>query len=287
MTGPARLRYWVWWLPAFALIWAAAVAWRMPHPATALGEHWPLIGVGFLGAMIGNATAIGGGLVFIPVMMLIYQVPPVESLMLALATQAFGMTSGAVSWTKMGALPGRQALGWILPASLLGATFSTFVIHPNSLLVKGLFGPVSILIGVTVLYLLKQRGERDEIPAGAGPALTVIGFLGGLLTGWVAIGVGELLAAFLMLRYRLHPEKSIGLGVVALSVTSIYLALLHTLRGAIPWEMAAFLALGAVFGARFGPFLCQWVRVRTLKLAFAAVAIVDGALFVWQYWRTL
>ena len=286
MNQDVRLRYWVWWLPVFALVWALAVAVLMPNPGEHIQVHWPLVLVGFFGALIGNITAIGGGLVFIPVMLFVYQVPAVESLMLALATQALGMTSGAVSWMKMGRLP-RKSLAWVLPASLAGATISTYAIHPNSLLVKGLFGPVSILIGLTTLYLLGRHTIEDDLPEGIGLGLVIAGFAGGVLTGWVAIGIGEVLAAFLMLRYGLHPEKAIGLGVVSLSITSIFLALLHTLNGSVPWEMAAFLGLGAVFGARFGPFASQWIRVRTMKILFAAVAILDGALFVWQYLRTL
>ncbi len=264
------------------------IAWSQlfPQPLTLLAQHWPLIGLGFLGAVLGNATAIGGGLVFIPIMIFIYRLPPVDSLLLALATQAFGMTSGALSWLDVGGIP-RRALALAAPAALLGAAASVFVFHPNGLLVKGLFGPVSILIGCLTLYLLDRHAEQLEVPRGADPALFVATLLGGMLTGWVAIGVGELVAAFLMLRYGLHPKRAIGLGVVLLSLSSIFLTLLHSMRGGIPWEMAVFLLLGAVFGARFGPFLCQRVSVRTLKLVFAAVAIIDGSLFVWQYLRTL
>jgi len=54
--------------------------------------------------------------------------------------------------------------------------------------------------------------------------LCLISLLGGLITGWVAIGEGEIIAAFCMLAYGLDANRAIGLGVVLLSINSILLA---------------------------------------------------------------
>jgi uncharacterized membrane protein YfcA len=106
------------------------------------------------------------------------------------------------------------------------------------------------------------------------------------VSGWVAIGAGELAAAFLMLVHHVRADRSIGLGVVLLSATSLWLLVIHTLAlGGVPWEMAAFLVLGTVFGARLGPWLAQFVAPWRLKLLFGVVAIADGVLFLVQVWR--
>ena len=111
-------------------------------------------------------------------------------------------------------------------------------------------------------------------------------FAGGCVSGWVAIGAGELAAAFLMLVHHVRADRSIGLGVVLLSAASLWLCAIHTfLLDGIPWEMAAFLVLGTVFGARLGPWLAQYVAPRRLKLLFGIVAIADGVLFVVQAYR--
>lgn len=284
--GPA-LRYGSPWLLVFALFWLLAVCLGFQDPLALAAQHAPLVAVGFLGAVLGNATAVGGGLVFIPVMVLLYGVSPLVALKLSLATQAFGMTSGALGWLARRAVPLRLAAAAALP-TLAGCTVSAFFLRPSPLLIKGLFGPVSILIGVLMLFLLAHRrnspGQAAPRPASAtSPGLLCAAFFGGLLTGWVAIGVGEVVAAYLMLRHGERPERSIGLGVVLLAVASIYLATLHTtVLGGVPWDMAAFFVLGAVFGARLGPFLSQWISPVRLKLFFALIAIGDGILFLWQ-----
>jgi uncharacterized membrane protein YfcA len=281
---PRQLRYWSWWLAVFALAWV--LVWlQFPEPAALIEAHWPLILVGFAGAVLGNATAIGGGLVFIPVMIFVYQYPAFEALMLALAAQAFGMTSGAVAWLARGEIPWRR-LEWILVPMLAGCAVSALVLRPNALLIKGLFGPVSIGIGLITLLMLRRISNAREIPDRDRWMLAFVSLLGGLLTGWVAIGVGEVVAAYLILRWGLKPERAIGLGVVLLAITSIALTILHHVVGDIPWTTAWFLILGCVFGARLGPFLAQWVGQRQLKIVFATVAIADGILFVIQYLRS-
>jgi uncharacterized membrane protein YfcA len=282
------LRYFGWWIPIFVAAWLVAFLTLAPAPLELAGRHWPLVLVGFCGAVLGNATAVGGGLVFVPVMILFYRLDPVASLQLALVSQSFGMTSGAVGWLRRGAVPLRL-LPVAVPAMLAGATFATLIVRPSPLLVKGLFGPVSILVGVLVLFLLDHHGvEHRDLPRRALLPLAVVSLVGGVLTGWVAIGEGEVVAAFLMLAYGLAAERGVGLGTVLLSVNSIYLTLLHTfVVGGVPWEMAAFTGLGCALGGRLGPFVAQWVSPRRLKVAFALIAIVDGALFLWQALRTL
>jgi len=279
---PRRLRYWTWWLPVFALGWAVVFFNAFAEPVALLQRNWPLFFVGFFGAMLGNATAIGGGLVFVPVMILVYHLAPVDALKLAIVSQAFGMTSGAIGWLRRGVPV--NGLRVIVPGVLVGATFSTLVLRPNAILIKGLFGPVSVSIGFLTLYLLNRHGERSEIPARAMAPLAVAGLIGGMLSGWVAIGVGQMVAVVLMLMHGLRADRSIGLGVVGLAIVSIYLALLHHfVLGGVPWEMAVFTAFGCVYGARLGPYLSQWVSPRRLKAGFAVVAILDGGILAVQF----
>jgi uncharacterized membrane protein YfcA len=221
-------------------------------------------------------------------MMLLFHLPPVTALKVALGSQAFGMSSGAVGWMQKKAVP-LQALKLTVPGLLLGSALSSLWIHPNALLVKLLFGPVSIALGVLTLALSRApRGARTwaEIPASAALPIFAVSFIGGMLTGWIAIGEGELVSALLMLVYGMDVAGSIGLGVLLLSINSIFLTLIHSaFLGGIPWEIAGFTSLGCVFGARAAPYLSRRANPFVLKAVFAAVAICDGVLFIFQYVR--
>jgi uncharacterized membrane protein YfcA len=279
--GPVRpLAYWTPGLGLFALAWLAAWLLAFPAPLALAREHGALVAVGFAVAVVANATAIGGGILFIPIMLFGYGLSPLVALQLSIAAQAFGMTSGALGWLRRGAVP-RGALAAALPLALAGAAVSALLVHASPRLVKAVFGPVSIALGLSTLALAGARAEGASVPPGAHRGLRVAAALGGLASGWVAIGAGELPAAFLMLRYRLRADLAIGLGVVLLAATSVWLLALHVLAlGGIPWERAIFLVLGCVFGARLGPWLAQHVAPAVLRRLFGAVAIADGLLFL-------
>ena len=264
------------WLFILTLI-GCAVYWTVfPDPLSLAAHNWPLILVGVLGAFIGNITAIGGGIVFIPVLMFAYKVDPVSALKLAFVTQAVGMTSGASGWLRRGDVP-LAVLKWTVPPLIVGTMLSTFLVHPQPMLVKGLFGPIAFLTGLLTLITLDRKGVLMQLPANACIPTLLVAFIGGMITGWVAIGEGEIIAAFCMLVYGLNANRAIGLGVVLLSINSLLLAFIHALYyGGVPWDMAAFTMLGVLWGGRLGPFLAQWVSLRTIKKAFALIALLDG-----------
>jgi uncharacterized membrane protein YfcA len=283
-SGERTLRYWSWGLAVFAAAWSAWWLLAFPEPLALAREHGALVAVGFAVAVVANATALGGGLFLIPILVFGYGLSPLVALQLSIAGQAFGMTSGALGWLRRDVVP-RGALAVALTPLLAGATASSLLVHPSPALVKGLFGPVSILLGALALWLADPPAERDAPPEGARAPLRAVAAAGGLLSGWVAIGAGELAAAYLMLVHHLRADRAIGLGVVLLSAASLWLCAIHAfLLDGIPWDMAVFLVLGTVFGARLGPWLAQHVQPKRLKRLFGAIAIADGLLFVAQAW---
>lgn len=283
----SRFRYVSPWMIILSLVWLLVFLLVFPDPAGLAAKYWPLLFVGVAGAFIGNITAIGGGLVFIPVLMLVYQTDAVSALKLAFVSQAIGMTSGASGWIRRGEVP-FPLLKWTVPSLLLGTVLSTFVFHPSGMLVKSLFGPVSLLAGLLTLFTLDRKGALDSLPAKAFLPVFAVSVIGGLITGWVSIGEGEVVAAFCMLGFGLKATRAIGLGVTLLSINSIVLALIHSLYfGGVPWEMAIFTMGGVLWGGRLGPYLGQYISIRDTKKIFAWIAILDGLLISWQSFRNL
>ncbi len=243
--------------------------------------------VGAAAAFLGNISAVGGGIVFIPAMMFIFHLPPVLALKVALGSQSIGMTSGAFAWLRVRKLP-LEALKYTVPGLLLGSLISSVVIHPNPLLIKVIFGPVSIGLGILTLVLQKHKYKSAPgtftLPPGARLPLLFTSVVGGLVTGWVAIGEGELIAALLMLAYGMDVAGCIGLGVLLLSINSVFLMLIHQFHlGGIPWEIVTFTGIGCVFGARLAPFVGRKFDALRLQRIFAMIAIADGVLFIFQF----
>lgn len=287
MQGTSKFNYVTKGMLALTGLWVIIYFSCFDQPLELLSRNWYLIPVGIVGAFIGNMTAIGGGLVFIPVLIFIFHTDPVSALKLAFVTQAVGMSSGASGWIRKGEVP-FQLLKWTVPSLLIGTLLSTFVFHPSAIMVKGLFGPVSLIAGILTLVTINAKGIKTELPDSARWPVFIISIIGGLITGWVAIGEGEIIAAFCMLVYGLAATRAIGLGVVLLAINSIVLALIHALYfGGVPWDMAIFTMLGVLWGGRLGPYVSQWIPVKNSKMIFAIIAILDGALITWQAMKSL
>ncbi|HEY9772799.1 MAG TPA: sulfite exporter TauE/SafE family protein [Planktothrix sp.] len=278
-----RKLHWAWALPVFAVVWTVVFVLTEPDPAAALRQHWAIIPIGFCSGVVANISALGGGIVAIPAMMFLLGYSPIVALKTTIGTQSIGMSIGSISWLRTGNLPVR-AIKYAVPGLLIGSSISSEIIHANAMIIKGIFGPVSIVLGILALATLRQRnGEREDIPDEARLPLFLVSIIGGLITGWIAIGEGEVIAAMLMIVYGVSPKRSIALGVVLLCINSIYLMLNHVMfLGGVPWQIVLYNIGGAMFGAWITPRLAKHLNLRVMKIIFANIAILDGILFMYQ-----
>ena len=247
--------------------------------------------VAFFAASVANATAIGGGFLFMPLFIFVYQLAPPVALKISIATQAFGMSSGALTW-------GRDYIdknAFILAsfASICGVWFATYNFAVPSGYIKPLFALISL--GVFIALVIEMRlkvtdqQQRAHFSFNAIAIFFVLAaFAGGLVTGWTAIGVGEVVALYLLFFYRLRLDKAIGTGVAVLAVSSIAGFVFHADLGGIPWELLMFTVPGVILGGRYGVIAAKYLestlgqsssdqlfKKSPLKFIFAMVILVD------------
>ena len=289
------------WLGALAMVPLVLLGLLATDPLGLVQSLWPVIPIAFLAAAFANATAIGGGFVFVPVFVLGYGLGPLTALKLSLGTQAFGMSSGALGWSRACLEPRTllRACLWATPGMIVG----TFTWTPDPLDVKATFGWVSLAIGV-VMALEYRFGEGRT---GTEPAVESVAsrmtfglacLAGGLITAWVSLGIGEVVALWLLFRHRMRIEIAIGTGVAALAICSIlgfglHLWLERAHGVAFPWDYLAFtvpgVLLGGASGARAGRWLEERLRARgrrsPLKAIFAVVVLLDGVVMLLHVMR--
>ncbi len=265
-------------------------------PWTLIKSNWIITPIAFVAAAFANATAVGGGFLFVPLFIYVYALTPIIALKLSLATQAFGMTSGSLGWSRK-YIDGR---GFIVGglASLVGMYLGTYEWQIASENIKPVFGWVSMVIFTAImLEIYFGKGSQETgiktLKDLRLPGFVVATFFGGILTAWTAIGVGEVVALYLLFIYKIRMDISIGTGVAVLAVDSIAGLIFHSDLGGIPVDLLVFTApgvvLGGFFGARVGRFVEQKVLnpksgetpkkqgQSPLKWVFSLIVLVDGA----------
>lgn len=236
-------------------LWLVALGSFFSSPVELFLNSWPIILIAFISAIVANATAVGGGFIFLPLFTFFYDLSAIQSLKLALSTQAFGMTSGAISWP-------RHLIIWryfffACFSSSLGMVVGTFFWIPSNELIHELFGYGSLVIGAVLLIEAAQTDAGRDKPARPLRGFSAIVFFllcvtGGLITSWISIGVGEVVAMWMLFRARFGIAQSVATGVAVLAFCSVLGFIFHSAIGGIAWHYLMFTSLGVIMGGRVG-----------------------------------
>jgi len=243
--------------------------------------------LGILGAIFANATGAGGGVVFIP-MFNELGFTEIQAVATSFAIQCFGMTAGAITWwghyqrqkTELRLWQGFKRIIVITSCAavlgLLGVYGFDFG-SPSSL--HQTFSWFSLLLAIFIVvtvYFLKPQRERSQLLIFDWFILSAIGFLGGALTAWLSVGVGELLAIYLILR-RFDISMAISAAVIVSAITVWAGIWQHTMVDfQVYWQVVIFAGPGAVLGGIFGKTLVGYMSATRLKLFFAFWLFIIG-----------
>ena len=255
------------------------------------GDSIYLTTVSFFAASVANATAVGGGFLFMPLFIYVYNLPALVALKLSLATQAFGMTSGAIGWGRH--YIDTQAFIIGSAASICGVWLASFVWVVSAEQIKLLFALTSLAVFFALIIEAKfvDSGLEQAVNFSFSPSTVFFiaaALVGGLVTGWTAIGVGEVIALYLLFVYRLKIEVAIATGVAVLAASSVAGLVFHSILGGIPWELLMFTIPGVLIGGRVGARIAKALEsnqepdidkqantISPLKRVFAAVILLN------------
>ena len=280
---------------ALFIIWTAI--WLLqPSPFDLASEFGLFSLLGVIGAIFANSTGAGGGVVFVPFFNYL-SFTPQSIVATSFGIQCCGMTAGALTWWRYYRVQHQQDGYWkalpstlmlTVPASLCGIWFAQFSDHGTMLLkhvlggansLHTLFGGFSVLLSLAIfasIPLMKRLHFEKDIRRADIVALPFIAFAGGVITAWLSVGVGEMVAVYLIIR-GFNVTMSIAIAVV-LSAFTVWSALpFHALvTHSIVWEVVLFAGMGAVIGGLLAKYLVLAFSVPRLKLFFGFWVFVLG-----------
>jgi uncharacterized protein len=257
----------------------------------------------FFAGLLGSLTGLGGGVVIVPALALLFHVDLRyaigASLISVIATSSgaavayvregfsnvrIGMflevatTVGAVGGAYLAARVCTRAIGIIFGVTLLYSAWSSFrephseTTHPPNALAEKLR-----LSGDYPTTNGSQIYVAENVPAGFG-----IMFIAGLLSGLLGIGSGavKVLAMdhAMKLPFKVSTTTSnFMIGVTAAASAGIYLG-----RGYIAAGLAAPVMLGVLAGSLLGAHLLVRIRVPVLRVVFALVIVALGVEMIYS-----
>ncbi|MCC2607375.1 sulfite exporter TauE/SafE family protein [Planctobacterium marinum] len=274
-----RLSLFTVWCTAFYLMSDEPVALFLDYAGFAL--------LGVAGAVFANATGAGGGVIFVPFFSQL-GLDNITIVATSFAIQCFGMTAGAISWylwfrkhqnSNPEWQPVHRVLWWTVPFSIAGIVFVqiTGFESPNSL--HATFGAFSVFLAIAIfasIPLLKKQSFNSHLTRIDYLLLPLISVVGGGITAWLSVGVGELIAIYLIFR-RFNVSFAIACAVI-LSAFSVWFGVLYHVfdTQSVYWSVVIFAGLGAAVGGTLARHLALYFSVTHLKVFFAAWVLLIG-----------
>ena len=252
--------------------------------------------MGLLGAIFANATGAGGGVVFVPFFNQL-EFSVATSVATSFAIQCCGMTAGALTWLafykQLKASNQPESVYWqplskilllTVPSSFLGLwmvqinpQFFAHFSDPASLHTG--FGLFSIGLADTIfatVFLLSNQSFTTQLSLLDYIALPFIALVGGGITAWLSIGVGELVAVYLII-CRFNVTFAIAAAVILSALTVWAGIVFHILiTQAVYWPVVLFAGAGAIVGGILAKQLVLYFSVKNLKLFFAGWIFILG-----------
>lgn len=259
-------------------------------------DYWFIFPLALLGAIVANATGAGGGVVFVPAFHLL-GIGGESIIATSFAIQCFGMTAGMFAWRRLALQSQSSSVAldreiWqdyqgmvkrlALP-TIIGVLIGQYAVALDSAAqVKTLFKGFSFIFGLAILgttiYLVRNTKELKAITVSITmhAVLALTSFVGGVITAWLSIGVGELVAVMLIL-LRFPVRFAIGVAV-SISAISVWVGVQYYLwiETNIDYEVLAFAAPAAVIGGSVARRVVSYFSPVQLKVFIASWILISA-----------
>jgi uncharacterized protein len=247
-------------------------------PAMNLYESLLFLVVGAAIGFAGGLFAIGGALIAIPVLAVVFSFMQRDAqgtaMVMALASAVVTMTI----YARNGLLSIRGALLMTFCSAVMGFATSQLVrFVPDDVLQRAFGACLIVLAGIVWFGHLGESDAERSLPA---PLQVAVGTLAGALSGFFVVG-GALVAVPLLERVAKYSQQRAQATVLLMLVPASALGLIsYAANGFVHWSAAIPLAIGAVALAPAGTKIAIAMRPRLLRRLFALVQVMAGLLLL-------
>ncbi|WP_456405711.1 sulfite exporter TauE/SafE family protein [Thiolapillus sp.] len=246
--------------------------------------------LGMVAGALAGLMGIGGGLVVVPGLLLLFHLQGFESSFLSHI--AIGSSLAIIvptAFSSLWAHHQRGAVDWLVvlklaPGLMLGALLGAWLASRFSTdLLKILFALFLFAVAIQMLTGAKPRQRRAQ--ADDTVFFMPVGVVIGAVSGLVGIGGGTMTVPFLLWRGKLLPKAvatsaACGLPIAIAGTLGFMLLGQDTgstaFTGFIYWPAVVVVGVFAVLGAPFGARLAHNLPVSHLKKGFALLLLVVG-----------
>ncbi|HUU30427.1 MAG TPA: sulfite exporter TauE/SafE family protein [archaeon] len=235
---------------------------------------------GVLAGMLGGLLGIGGGILLMPILRLIFGLSPACAAGTCIVAVFFTTLGGSFRHYQQGHINFRSISTVIIAGAISTTVFSLIFIYFTK---KGRWldlgtGLVFSLVSVRMILegsldLLRKRIQEPEGSEIRGSRIgkAAIGSLAGILPGLLGIGTGAILVPAFVFILKAPIKIAIGSSLACFSVNALVSSTLKLFQGFVNLELAIPLCIGTLAGSNIGAVLNKRFRSSVLKIMFGTV----------------
>lgn len=233
-------------------------------------EQWVIIPVSMLFGFVSMTFGIGVAAMFIPFLVLVYNLPFGAAIAATLLIEMSGFSAAMISFVKRKLVSyqlGLQMIMYTVPAAVVGVVISTKI--PIMFLMI-IFSCILIIIAILIFHPEHEILYRVDDPSHgiitrefglAHDTTMVSGTVSGFLAGMTGTGMGEVNNYVFLKKYRMNGLNATATSMFVIAITAFVAAISHIVHIIIdhPEYLAAnsLLVVYAISGVLVGIFIAH------------------------------
>jgi uncharacterized protein len=250
-----------------------------------MGHYWLAFPAGICIATMVTIVGFGGGILWMPFLLMVLKIDPASALLTSLVIQGAGTASGSFAFARNKMVDVRLAL-LLLAVGLPGLALGAYVGHLLSFSNIGLFiGLISLATAILFVSSNHTYGDEGNERVEVTKALkhSWIAGIMAVICGMLTINIGEWLVPVMQKKMHLRMSNSVATCVMITCGMSILGAAAHSLLAAKPSFTAILWGVpGVLIGGQIGPRLVTKIDDRQLKEIFIFLLTLIGVHLVYR-----
>lgn len=247
-------------------------------------QYWYMFPVSIVIAILANSSGFSGGVLFQPIYNLFLNIPIQYSVATGIATEAVGMSSGAIRYIyyRMVEAP--------IAATMIMLTIPGIVIGNHALMVvNGDF--LKLILGIIILSLASMQlynalrnyfGHRENIPIEDIYGFMWVPPLGGFFSATTGTGICELSQPLLERGLKVKTKRANATAILVEASADWVITILNLHVGFIKMDLWLFTGLGVLIGGQIGPYISRFLPDRIIKVIFAVAIALIAVFYIFK-----
>lgn len=242
------------------------------------------VAIGLLVGFTSGLFGIGGGIILVPLLVLLVKVNQKNAQATSLVVVALSAVAGAITYSVAGSV-NWISVPFIVSGGLLGTWIATSVVKKTQdRWLKLAFGILLIVVAGRFIWQGFEGVTGNLVAFNFAVALgyVVAGFAMGSLSAFLGVGGGVIVIPILTSFFGFSQQLAAGTSLVVMIPVTLLGAWRLTKAGFTDWSQGLRIGVAASVAAIFGATLALVAQATVLQLGFAVVLVLAGSQMIWR-----